>query len=308
MCNKECNCGAGCAKEGKRVKKNRKVVHTQFQLFMDLAAVDTDAGENSGLLTALSEVVNGADAKEYNAIAGHVWQEYGRVLCRQARRIVKVVNKATAQVTGCANDFRASAFHAFPVYEVLFNEDPALFKGNSGVDTPWEYLVFMADSADKVFSVGEPAGLGYYFGNDGAVVSFGRTRFFCDENSGVSGMLVDMPRYDIVEKVTVKNSDGEFDYEKAAMALLLKGMFGGKGDAVKLVSYVENELRKAASKKTTKVKKEQVGDKAKQEETPSVVEHAETPSVTEQTETPNTEGIGGRREETFFTADEFEGN
>ena len=192
--------------------------------------------------------------EDSEAFVCRLYYENARRFCRVAKRIVTVVEsfkKSYPEFARAIENYVVTA--KFPIYTKFYRLNVALVKTGAYSDA-YTYMKHLAKGADRVFEVGTSCGFGV--GGSLGHVDFMDTAFFCNEESGVSGMFVS--KEGIKERVIVKNNEEKFDYEKAAMALLLKGVFGGGGKAVDMVRFVENELRAAnAVTRDTDKKREQ---------------------------------------------------
>ena len=217
-----------------------------------LARVDTD-----GLMSsALSELMHGSNRGELQTDANYEftmdeWARNGRAYCKLARNIINGIEGKDgksgymSEYPELKEEIRDFIGHRCVIFTSFFLSDiPEMDMERMSADT-YEYMQKMAKVADRYFTFkNDPKGYGVGYYNSGLVhINFAHTQFFCKPEEGVSGMLVKTPSINekVVLKAKNKDADKEFDYEKAAMLLLLKGAYGSQ--AVDMISFVEKELR-----------------------------------------------------------------
>ena len=223
--------------------------------------------DSEGVLKKASNVIrklvgNGGDLcdcarKAVDEVALRIWETDKYELGRYANRYVKGVEKLNKAYPEFAGMFESFYADILDVYEFLWLDSLTDLGGDYKSLYAFMKKVATLDGAE--FAAGPVSG----FGVDGKFnYVFDKTKFVCDPESGVSVMHAYDKALGIDEKVIVKKAKDEtFDYEKAAMALLLKGVFGGGSAAVKMTKYVEDQLRASAVKHAKPEKPQAAKDK-----------------------------------------------
>lgn len=234
------SCGKSCAKHG-NCGMSKKEVTAFWQLGNAVRSIDEDE-------TLASWSAKLRDDKP-TIVANLAWSFNARLLCKRAKAIVREVERMKKVYPAYADQFEGFMTRVvlptlYPIYVVMCEDNICGYMPFHNMDNPYTYIKKMAKGADKIFEVECPKGFGV--AHELGQVDFSDTQFICNVDEGISGMSVRKASPDVFEKVMVKNnSGGEFDYYKAAMALVLKAVFGGKSRGVTIVEYVAEELKKA---------------------------------------------------------------
>ena len=234
------SCKKSCAKHGCG-NVSKKEITAFWQLGNSVRGVD-----EYETLTSWSAKLG--DDKP-SVIANLAWNFNARLLCKRAKAIVREVESNKKKFPDFApefDDFMSSVVLPvlYPIYVAMCEYNTCGYMPFHNMDNPYTYVKRMAKGADKIFDVECPKAFGV--AHELGQVDFSDTQFICNADEGISGMTVRKANPDVFEKVMVKNnSEGEFDYYKAAMALVVKAVFGGKSRGVTIVEYVAEELKKA---------------------------------------------------------------
>lgn len=264
-----------------------------------LAKVDTD----ELLSSAFSALMHGSNKGELQTDANYEftvdeWARNGKAYCKLARNIINGIEGKDgksgymSEYPELKEDIRDFIGRRCAIFTSFFLSDiPEMDMKKMSEDT-YEYMQKMAKVADKYFVFkNDPKGYGVGYYDTGLVhMNFAHTQFLCKPEDGVSVMFVKTPEINekVVLKAKNKDAEKEFDYEKAAMLLLLKGAYGSQ--AVDMISLVEKELRNSVKVST---KKPETTDKA------PIEAKAEAPTVEPTAEAPVTD-------EFFNDTDEFD--
>lgn len=298
-CNKNCNCGHSTCKREKGYSK-RRVNTVLKQMRGELLKID-----DKGDILGMSHMVSAVPCKNaaYRAFVRGFFDKNCRYICGKAARIVRVTEKYAEQNPAIAGDLRRYAAEGmFGIYRVFCELNVAGFKHFSGIDNSYKYMERLAAGAGRIFETGIPCGFGV--AESLGHLDFADTRFVCNKESGLSAMFVEKEGFS--ERVEIQNHEESFDYEKAAMMLLLKATYGGNGTAVNIIKFVADELRHAddsrlAAKQAKEARKAEKAKKQLEAEQASATEEAQKQSEVEQDKTEEVQAVENPE-------DEFSGN
>lgn len=298
-CNKNCNCGHSTCKREKGYSK-RRVNTVLKQMRGELLKVD-----DKGDILGMSHMVSAVPCKNaaYRAFVRGFFDKNCRYICGKAARIVRVTEKYAEQNPVIAGDLRRYAAEGmFGIYKVFCELNVAGFKHFSGIDNSYKYMERLAAGAGRIFETGIPCGFGVT--ESLGHLDFADTRFVCNKESGLSAMFVEKEGFS--ERVEIQNHEESFDYEKAAMMLLLKATYGGNGTAVNIIKFVADELRHAddsrlAAKQAKEARKAEKVKKQLEAEQASATEEAQKQVETEQDKAEEAQAVENPE-------DEFSGN